>query len=119
MSKKITIVDDDPAILEVLKIILEDKGYSITLIEDAIDVTERILKEKPDLILLDNLMPGRSGAEIVKELKFIEKTKLIPIIMISANHDIKKIVKDVGADGFLAKPFDMEELLLLLHKYFK
>lgn len=114
--KKILVADDDPAILEGVTMILEDAGYEIETTVNA--KTFQDLKENfPDLILLDIRMSGIDGRDICKTLKNKKKTKQIPIIMISANKDTKELSKEAGADDFLAKPFEMDELLAMAKKY--
>lgn len=117
MKKKILIVDDDLAILEVIKIILEENNYEVAAISDAFLVQNAIEKLQPDIILLDIWMSGFDGRDIVKELKTKENTKNIPILLVSANNDTEKIAKEAGADGFLAKPFDINDLLFIVKKY--
>ena len=109
-KKKVLVADDDPAILEVITLILEDAGYDVKTTVNG--QTEKLAKEYlPDLILLDIWMSGMDGRIICKDLKAQKITKHIPILMISANKDTEKIAKEAGADGFLAKPFDMKDLL--------
>ncbi len=107
--KKILVVDDDPAILEVIQIILEDNNYEVKT-----SLSGRIFKnmsDMPDLILLDVLLSGEDGREIVKKLKSDEKTKKIPVIMISAHPSAGDTVLKLGANGFVSKPFDIDDLL--------
>lgn len=109
-NKKILAADDDPVILEVLTFMLEDAGYDVKTTVNG--QTEQIAQEfLPDLILLDIWMAGSDGRTICKSLKSHRLTQRIPIIIISANKDTNKIAKEIGADDFLAKPFEMEELL--------
>lgn len=111
MKKRVLVADDDPSILDVIYIMLtEVGGYEVTTTANG----ESLLNmsgELPDLILLDLWMSGMDGTQICKALKANEETKSIPIIIFSANRDIKNIAESVGADGFVAKPFQMDELL--------
>lgn len=111
MNKKILVVDDDLAILEVIKIILEDKGYNVLTNSNGATVHTSIEEHQPDLILLDIWMSGFDGRDISKKLKSHHKTQHIPVIVISAHNDTEKMAKEAGADDFLAKPFDIEDLL--------
>lgn len=104
------IADDDPAIVEALVLMLEDAGYETEKTVDGKAVQD-IKEHFPDLILLDIWMSGMDGRDICKYLKSQDNTKHIPIIMISANKDAEDIAKKAGADGFVAKPFEMEDLL--------
>lgn len=116
MSKKILVADDDGAILDAVKIMLEMCGYEVITTQDGrtIDV---MLEESPDVLLLDIWMSGIDGRTICKHLKQIDKTKNIPIIMVSASKDVSISARDAGADDFLAKPFEMNDLLALVEKY--
>jgi DNA-binding response OmpR family regulator len=118
-SKKIVVVDDDPDILDALQMTLEDEGYDVTTTEKG-EYAENLRKTNgnlPDLIILDVLLSGRDGRTICQKLKSQQETRHIPVIMISAHPNAKQSVKDVGADDFLAKPFDVDELLALVAKY--
>jgi DNA-binding response OmpR family regulator len=116
MKKKILAADDDPAILEVITLMLEDGGYEVRTTFDR--QTEKFAQEYlPDLILLDIWMAGVDGRDICKSLKGKKLTKHIPIIIISANKDTEKIAEESGADDYLAKQFDMKDLLSKVAKY--
>jgi len=116
-KKKILVADDDASILEVMEIILKDAGYDLIIVTDGKVIEKKIIELKPNLVLLDIWMAGEDGGEIAKNLKASSATKDTPIIIVSANNDTAKIAKEAGADDFLAKPFDMHELLLLIKKY--
>ncbi|MHB1086728.1 MAG: ATP-binding protein [Minisyncoccota bacterium] len=110
VKKKVLIADDNPAILESMTLILEDAGYDV--ITTVNGQTEQFAQEYlPNVILLDIWMSGQDGRDICKRLKIHKLTRRILIIMISANKDTEKIAKAAGANGFLAKPFDMRDLL--------
>ncbi len=115
-KKKILVADDDPAILEVITMMLEDAGYDVKTTIDG--QTEKMAREYlPDVILLDIWMSGRDGRKICQRLKVQKSTLHIPIIIVSANKDTENIAKESGADDFLAKPFEMDELLAKVAKY--
>jgi DNA-binding response OmpR family regulator len=119
MKKKILVAEDDRAILEVVKIILEQDGYE-TLYADKEEVIKHIIKDQtPDLILLDIWLGGSDGGKIAKALKSDKQSKHIPIIMISANNETEKITKEAGADDFLLKPFNIDDLLHIVRKHIK
>ncbi len=119
MSKRILIAEDDEAILEVLRIILENEGYKIIATDTDHGIKKAIKETPPDLMLLDIWLSGYDGGKIAKEMKIDKDTKHIPIIMLSANNDTEKIAKEVGAEGFLQKPFDIADLLAIVHKHTK
>ena len=118
-KKKLLVVDDDADILEFLKVILEDEGYTVVT-TDKDDYLERLQDDTlPDLILLDLLLSGKDGREIVKYLKTNEKTNHIPVIMFSAHPNAQAMTKNAGADDFVAKPFEIDLLLSKIAKYLK
>ncbi|TMC37638.1 MAG: response regulator [Chloroflexi bacterium] len=116
-AKKILVVDDEPDILEFLQVILEEEGYLVATTEKGEYVEKLHAGGLPDLILLDVLLSGKDGREIVKQLKSQEETKSIPIIMFSAHPSAEKTARDAGADDFVAKPFQIDFLLAVVAKY--
>lgn len=110
MKKTILVADDDPAIVESTSLILEEFGYKVESTVDG-QTIYKMEKDYPDLLLLDIWMSGQDGREICKYLKKDSTTKSIPVIMISASRDIKKSTIEAGADDFLVKPYDMNDLL--------
>jgi len=110
-DKKILVVDDEPDILEFLQIILEDEGYSVLTAQKG-DFLEQLHNGGlPDLILVDVLLSGKDGREIVKHLKSQDETKQIPVSMFSAHPSAEETAKQAGAEDFLAKPFEVDVLL--------
>ena len=117
--KKILVVDDDPDILDALQFMLEDAGYEVKTTEKG-EYAENLRDtngELPDVIILDVLLSGKDGRLICQKLKSQQETKRIPIIMISAHPNAKQSVTAVGADDFVAKPFDVDELLAKIAQY--
>jgi CheY-like chemotaxis protein len=112
----VLVYDDEESILEVIQIILEDNGFKVKTSSHCEHIKEDIEKYNPPLILMDIWMKGINGHEITQELKSDEKTKYIPIILISALNETELIAKKVGADGFLKKPFEMDDLLKLVRE---
>jgi DNA-binding response OmpR family regulator len=112
-QKKLLVVDDEPDILEFLQIIFEEAGFLVVTADKADDVEKFSNGGLPDIILLDMLLSGRDGGEIVKHLKSQEKTKHIPVIMFSAHPRAAATALAAGADDFVEKPFDID---MLLHK---
>ena len=110
--KTIFIVDDEPDIVFALTLMLGDAGYHVAAVGHGDDLLRLLCSKKaPDLILLDMLLAGRDGREIVRELKADPSTRSIPVLMISAHPRAAQEAADAGADGFLAKPFELETLL--------
>jgi DNA-binding response OmpR family regulator len=113
--KKIMIADDDPGIVDAVEMLLEFEGYRVTTTVDGSTVLD-MKEELPDLLLLDIWMSGEDGRDICRQLKATAATKNIPVIMVSASRDIEESALAAGADDFLAKPFEMDELLAKIEK---
>ena len=115
--KKILIVDDELDILQVLKVILEEEGYEVEATDKGEQVERLPMDDLPDLILLDVLLSGKDGREIVKCLRARQETRSIPIVMISAHPDARETALACGANAFLAKPFEIDDLLDKVAQY--
>lgn len=114
MNKKVLIIDDDNSILDAITMILEDEGYIVESAYRADETFNRIKTFQPDLILMDILISGLDGRVICKQLKNDTNTQNIPVIMISAHPSAEQGAASNGADGFLAKPFEAEDLLNII-----
>ncbi len=110
---RILAVDDEPAVGEMLRFILENEGFQADFAEDAAQALSQIRKARPDLILLDWMLPGMSGIELAGRLKSDSETESIPIIMLSAKGEENDKVRglDIGAEDYVTKPFSARELL--------
>jgi two-component system phosphate regulon response regulator PhoB len=106
------IVDDEPDIREVMRFALEEGGFR-TLEAGHADEARKLLSEAPDLVLLDWMLPGRSGLELAAQLKQNPKTREMPIIMVSARGEEEDRIKglDTGADDYITKPFSPREMV--------
>src|SRR5476651_943230 len=116
MNKKILVVDDDIDIVEPISLLLEGEGYAIESTTKGEQTYKKVEEYKPDLILLDILMSGNDGRTICKTLKSNMETKDIPVIMMSAHPGAEKDVKECKANDFIAKTFEIEDLLHTIHK---
>ncbi len=114
----ILVADDDPAITELVRVNLETHGYQVVAAHDGRETLSLALKEKPDLILLDIVMPEVDGYEVLRLLKSDPETEAIPIIVLTAYASDEGAVISwlEGAAGYLAKPFDPDELLLTVKR---
>ncbi len=110
-NKSILVIEDDPDIGIMIKTILEYNHYSVELIERGEEVEKVANNTLPHLIIMDMLLSGVNGTDICYRLKKENTTSHIPIIMFSAHPNAEKICMDAGAEDFIAKPFDMNELL--------
>ena len=108
---KILVVDDDTDILSVMEILLTMKGFEVEVTAKGENTFPKINTFKPDLILLDVLISGHDGRTICKQLKSNEETRHIPVIMFSAHPGAAATITDYGADDFIAKPFDVNNLI--------
>lgn len=116
--KKIMIVDDEPGVVKMIRYLLEKNSYLVVSATEGEEGLKLIQEEKPDLILMDIMMPTLDGNEVMKRLKGSEATKDIPIIMLSAlgqEGDVAKSL-ELGAIDYVVKPFHPQELLDRLKK---
>ncbi len=113
---KVLVADDDTGILDAIKIILEDEGYAIQTTTDG-DAVKVLDGDLPQLILLDIWMSGHDGRDLCRLLKNRTATKHVPIILISATTDVDKMAIECGADDYIVKPFDLDELINKVKKY--
>jgi CheY-like chemotaxis protein len=103
--KKILLVEDDVFLVKVYKSLLEKEGYSVIVLTDGVEVIDTVRKERPDLVILDLIMPGKDGFDVLGDLKGDSKTKNIPVYVLTVlrtKEDIKK-VKNLGADEYIVK----------------
>jgi DNA-binding response OmpR family regulator len=110
--KKILVVDDDPLVIRMVKELLKTQGFAVETAKDGIDAMIMIKNNKPDLIVLDIMMPELNGYDVLKSLKFQEEYKKIPIILLTAREQEldKRISQMMGID-YLQKPLDREIFL--------
>ena len=118
MKKRILVVENDKAILELIGILLNEAGYELSLYTNERNILAHVNAFKPDAILLDVMRPTPEGTELCRQLKEEEETSHIPIIALSTHPHIQK-VKEVCADEIVAKPFDIDGLLEILQDQLK
>lgn len=116
-GKRVLVCDDDTGILEVIQIILEGSGFVVKTLSNGKSIRKIIDEFQPNVLLLDIWMPGIDGEEITKIIKREQSTKDLPIIIITALNQPEKLVTETGANDYLAKPFDMDELIAKVTKY--
>src|SRR5882672_2559840 len=116
MSSKILIVDDEPFNLDVLEQELTDLGYAVERASDGAQALSGIDKLAPELVLLDYLMPGMNGIEVLHAIRKTHKD--LPVVIVTAHGSIERAVEAIkaGADDFITKPFDPEHLALVVKK---
>ncbi|MDN5289065.1 MAG: response regulator [Mucilaginibacter sp.] len=109
-NKKIIIFDDDEDILSICSYILEEQGWEVHTFTDCNNIIDKVSAVLPDVILMDNWIPDVGGIVATQTLKKAEELKHIPVIYFSANSDIQLLASNAGAQTYLAKPFDLEDL---------
>ena len=110
MNERILVVDDDPALSEMLGIVLRSEGFDPAFCADGATALDAFRAEKPDIVLLDLMLPGKDGIEVCRELRAESGT---PVIMLTAKSDTLDVVGglEAGADDYVAKPFNPKELV--------
>ena len=108
---RILLIEDEPSLIFTLRDTLENEGYIVIVCEDGEEAVGLAQKNKPDIIILDIMLPGKNGYEICQELRALKFT--IPIIILTAkNQELDKVKGlDIGADDYITKPFGVKELL--------
>ena len=113
MTKKLFIADDELDFLSTLKARLEFEGFVVATAVDGKEALRKIREEKPDLVLLDVMMPKMNGYQVCRELKRDSTTESIPVVMVTAKSQESDRFwgKEVGADAYVTKPVDIDELI--------
>lgn len=113
MSRKILMIDDEDQLVQMVKMRLEANGYKVIIAYDGMEGLKKAREERPDLILLDLMLPKMDGYKVCRTLKFDEKYKDIFIIMFTARvqESDERMGKEVGADAYITKPFDAQRLI--------
>lgn len=109
--KKILVADDDTTILEAIDMILSDEGFQVLSVANGEVVEENVVRYRPDLVLLDIWLGEIDGGDIARRLKANPETESVPIIVFSANNRVEKIASELPVEGFLSKPFDLDDLV--------
>ncbi|MCK4532635.1 response regulator, partial [bacterium] len=120
-KEKILIADDSPTVVEMIRFILEKKGYSTVVASDGVEAINKVYKERPDLILLDILMPKMNGYQVCRLLKGNRDTAYIPVIMLAASEQKSDEFWGIatGADEFFTKDLAMTQLAGTIEKILK
>jgi DNA-binding response OmpR family regulator len=118
MKQHLIIADDDPGIQDVFQLIFERAGFSIEIYSNGEQLMNNYF-EVPDAFILDKQLSGIDGLDICRFLKSQERTKDVPVIMLSANPAIGDVAKEAGADDYLEKPFKIHDLQAMINKNVK
>lgn len=116
--KKVLICDDDEGILEATKILLNQSGYDVELISDGKDILKAIREVRPDVVLLDLWMPNLDAKKLLNKIKKEQEFSNVPIVIFSASNETEQISKEIGANDFIKKPFEIEDLIKTIEKNF-
>src|SRR5436190_20556443 len=119
MKKKVLVCDDDGDIREITSLILRKGGYDVKVIETGKKIMEEIAEYQPDILLLDVMIPDEDGKEITRRLKANETTRDVPVLLFTAVNNPDSITLESGADGYISKPFEMNELLRKVEGYIR
>lgn len=119
MSHKILILDDDSDILFFCTYVFESMGFTVTSSTHCNDIISQVESADPDMILIDNWIPDIGGVKATQQLKALQYLKDIPVILFSANSNLPELAEEAGADDYLKKPFDLDELEELALKHIK
>jgi len=118
-KKKIAIIEDDRNVLNLLKVILKDEGYEVYGAPTGIEIVNQLVNEKPDLIILDLMLPLLPGEKVIDTFQQKDVITGVPVIVISGKEEkeIKESAKEIGAVAYIKKPVDREKLIELVKKY--
>jgi CheY-like chemotaxis protein len=111
-SKTVLVVDDEPVLRTIVREILHEEGYAVIEAADGRVMLEMMAKERPDLVLMDVMMPGIDGREAYRQLRLHPEHRDVPVVMMSAG--VRPIKLDPSIAGFMAKPFDLSQLVELV-----
>lgn len=117
MQKLIQIIEDDEDIRDVIEFILQESEYEVNVASNAKEFKINLLNTLPDLILMDVRLPDGNGLELCRKLKQSIETRHIPVIIISAHATAEESSKQAMADDFVAKPFDLDDLVILIEHH--
>jgi len=116
MKKNLLLIDDDKAIIDVISIFLNGEGFRVNSYTNGARILAKLKLAKAQILLIDFLLPGNNGAEVVKLIRKNTQTKNLPIVMISANKLSREEAMRAGVNEFINKPFDLHELLRVLNR---
>jgi DNA-binding response OmpR family regulator len=117
--KNIYVLEDDNDIREIIEILLTEEGYSVSGFATATSFKNEMKSSEPDIIVLDVMLPDGNGLDICNDLKSNIRTKNIPVIIMSANTNISLMKEKCKAEGFISKPFDIDDFVNRIDVYAK
>lgn len=118
MGKRVLLVEDEPNIIEAIRFILSRDGWRVDTHSDGATALEAVARHGPDVVILDVMLPGRSGFDILRDLRAAEATASLPVLMLTAKGQGKdrELAEQFGANRFMTKPFANDEVLSCLRE---
>ncbi len=113
MSKQVLLIEDEPNIIEAISFILSRDGWSVKTHSNGADAVEMVKERKPDVVILDVMLPGKSGYDILRELRDDPEINGLPVLMLTARGQTKdrEIAERAGCDAFMTKPFSNADVI--------
>lgn len=113
MTKSVLLIEDEPNIIEAISFLLERDGWTVRIHSDGVDAVAAVTRTRPDVVVLDVMLPGRSGFEILRELRQNDDTIKLPVLMLTARGQTKdrELAASYGVSKFMTKPFSNAEML--------
>ncbi len=113
MGKRVLLIEDEPNIIEAISFILSRDGWTVHTHADGVSAADRVRSLPPDLVILDVMLPGRSGFDILRDLRSTPETAAIPVMMLTARGQTKdrELAMSLGATHYMTKPFSNAEVL--------
>jgi len=115
----ILVVEDDPQVARLIALVLQRNGYESDVVADGQSALDRALQRKPAMIFADLTIKGMGGEQLCSTLKSNPETRNIPYVVVSGDRDIAEKARVCGADDFMGKPFEFDDLIKLVNKYAK
>ena len=113
MSRHVVLIEDEPNITEAIRFLLQRDGWTVEAHADGASATDFISKSKPDIVILDLMMPGKSGLDIIREVREQDGISDLPVLMLTARGQSKdrEMAENAGVSRFMTKPFSNAEVL--------
>ncbi|MBI2952919.1 MAG: response regulator [Chloroflexi bacterium] len=115
-SRTVLVIDDDQDIVSLVAMVLEAEGYTVQTAADGREGLQKLERDMPDLILLDMKMPVMDGWEFAREFHARHDSK-VPIVVLTAAADARRRAEEIGAQGWIGKPFDLDTLVVVVDRY--
>jgi len=113
----ILVVEDDPQVARLISLVLQRNGYESDVVSDGQSALDRARAKKPIMIFADLTIKGMGGETLCSTLKSLPETQSIPYVIVSGDRDIAEKARTCGADDYMGKPFEFEDLIRLVNKY--